>query len=242
MQQHQAPRLPDEIWGLIVKALTRDGDKDNDLACSSLVALARASMKFASLALPELYSIARILFAYEAQDYYSSQPDSTRRIWARLWRSLLESCLGRTLFPYFLWVTRWDVALLREQIESIHVDYLDYFGHLLEGYESRHDGGRLVDRHAVTHNVVKMLADAMSKAANDGKRSRMVSLTTGNGTFELSLMYSRIRFGFTYADEAGLLQHSCTQWRGWQHNPGQLPWFQGSVGDTYFDISPCLLC
>jgi hypothetical protein len=78
-----APGLPLEIWLQVCQLLAKGLDFADLFAC------ARLNRGLANLALPQLYSI------YEFANLDVS---------VVLWRSLIASALGKTLYPYCTWI------------------------------------------------------------------------------------------------------------------------------------------
>ncbi len=84
--------LPQEIWLLIGQELADRRDFRTLYAC------ARVNSNLAHIALQLLYSI------HEQSPVCVGETVFTLGKWACLWRSIIISSLGQTVFPYCLWV------------------------------------------------------------------------------------------------------------------------------------------
>lgn len=93
-----APGLPAEIWLQVMQELARRRD------VASLFACARVNRGAASLAIPLLYSV------HDLANVDTSPV---------LWRSLIASALGKTAYPYCIWVKALQLSNLMSLLEDI---------------------------------------------------------------------------------------------------------------------------
>lgn len=103
----RVPALPIDIWLLVCQELTARQD------FTSLFNFALASRTMASLALPNLYSI---------HELASTSTDASiigKKRLATLWRCIILSSIGKTLFPYCLWIRNLKLGDLQELLSDI---------------------------------------------------------------------------------------------------------------------------
>ncbi|KAI6373639.1 hypothetical protein MCOR25_003412 [Pyricularia grisea] len=101
--------LPLEIWWLVCQELVRDAPPD----FNSLFSCALVDRAMAKVALPPLYSVHhKALVNLDA-----SIAGQVR--WANLWRSLILSSIGKTAFPYALWIRKLQLGDLQLTLQDI---------------------------------------------------------------------------------------------------------------------------
>ncbi|TLD31010.1 hypothetical protein PspLS_02017 [Pyricularia sp. CBS 133598] len=101
--------LPLEIWWLVCQELVGDAPPDfNSLFSSALVDRAMAKV-----ALPPLYSVHHKALV----NLDTASPNGQDR-WANLWRSLILSSIGKTAFPYALWIRKLQLGDLQSSLQD----------------------------------------------------------------------------------------------------------------------------
>lgn len=98
--------LPNEIWWLVTKLMKDQHD------FHGLFTFARVNRTMASLALPQLYLIHDVSPAFNAHIFGIGESMC-------LWRSIIASSLGRTLFPYCCWVDSFKLGNLHSHLEDL---------------------------------------------------------------------------------------------------------------------------
>ncbi|KAI6270328.1 hypothetical protein MCOR23_010004 [Pyricularia oryzae] len=102
--------LPLEIWWLVCQELVRDAPPD----FNSLFSCALVDRAMAKVALPLLYSVHhKALVDLDA----SIRTGQVR--WANLWRSLILSSIGKTAFPYALWIRNLQLGDLQMTLQDV---------------------------------------------------------------------------------------------------------------------------
>jgi hypothetical protein len=168
-------QVPIEIWRLVARELTGGVH-----AFSDLLRFAQTCWAFADLALPELYAVYRG-FEQLGEDFDKEEDDAFRHAFCAFWRSIVSSCLGTTLFPYFLWITRLDLENLYQYISKLKPlrpeDLIDFFGgHPLESLGIRQDEINTLDHDVVVSKIADLLCKATLEASNEGRPSRIAEL------------------------------------------------------------------
>jgi hypothetical protein len=175
LQHHPVSRLPIEIWRLVAQELAKGLS-----ALSDILRFGQACWAFADLALPELYAIDQTYERYVIYDDVDKE-DAFCRAFHAFWRSIVSSCLGTTLFPYFLWITRLDLENLYQYISKLKPlrpeDLIDFFGgHPLESLGIRQDEINTLDHDVVVSKIADLLCKATLEASNEGRPSRIAEL------------------------------------------------------------------
>ncbi|KAL1838087.1 hypothetical protein VTJ49DRAFT_3079 [Mycothermus thermophilus] len=153
------PRLPPEIWRVVAQAL-KPGNRNN---AQDLFLFARVCMGFATLALPELYSVHHMGFSF--------MPSR--------WHSVVASTLGTTLFPYYLWITELDLSNLEYFVRKLRPGS-PFFSRPLEKLEIRNWEVDL-DCPAIVNEIVNLLTNPIRRAADDEMRQGSLAvLKTGH--------------------------------------------------------------
>ncbi|KAL2169740.1 hypothetical protein VTG60DRAFT_5636 [Thermothelomyces hinnuleus] len=162
--------FPREIWWLIAKELANRLDFDGLFLC------ARLSRGMARLALPELYAIHDQLPAIDAHVL-----DIERFI--GLWRSIIISSLGKTLFPYCCWIKVLRLGTLDSQLEDLAHDTSGlrdlFFSPPLENLQIRRCSDRVLDIRATILEVARMITDCIRTSAE--QQGKLVGLTALEG-------------------------------------------------------------
>lgn len=168
--------LPQEIWWLVAQELS------SRLDFSSLFLCARVSRGLANVALPLLYSI------------HESSPASNAHILEMettvcLWRSIISSSLGQTLFPYCHWIKTLRLGNLYSLLEDFGRGVADgnvrrlraqFFGSPLEKFDIRHrlrGKGTRLDLDAVVVQAGERIIECIKTAATQqNKEAGLLSL------------------------------------------------------------------
>ncbi|TLS31601.1 hypothetical protein PpBr36_03681 [Pyricularia pennisetigena] len=101
--------LPLEIWWLVCQELVRDAPPD----FNSLFSCALVDRAMAKVALPPLYSV-------HHKALVNLDASITGQVrWANLWRSLILSSIGKTAFPYALWIRKLQLGDLQLTLQDI---------------------------------------------------------------------------------------------------------------------------
>ncbi|KAK4106363.1 hypothetical protein N658DRAFT_482253 [Parathielavia hyrcaniae] len=162
--------FPQEIWWLIAQELARRRDFDGLFSC------ARLCRGIARLALPELYAIHDQSPAINAHIL-----DMETSIW--LWRSIIASSLGETLFPYCCWIKALKLGNLFSQLEDLARDNptlrAQFFSPPLEALHIRRGRGRVLDIDAIIVAVASLVTDCIRTSAD--KEEKRVGITTLEG-------------------------------------------------------------
>ncbi len=99
--------FPNEIWWLVAQEFAAQRDFGGLFLC------ARLSRTLAGLALPSLYAI-----HHEAARVFD--PHSiNRKTFVCLWRAIIASGLGKTLFPYCFWIKALKLGNLYSHLEAL---------------------------------------------------------------------------------------------------------------------------
>ncbi|KUI56923.1 hypothetical protein VP1G_04318 [Cytospora mali] len=173
------PEVPQEIWWIVCQDLKRQQD------FKSLFNCARVSRSWASHALPLLYSIHDSSSA--ASDDMGTTFDGKRR-WAGMWRSIILSSVGRTFYPYCLWIKSLGLSDLDQLLQDIARDpkrrKLFFNGHMsefeiIDGSVKTRAGKPVLG----IQTIVEKVGDAITKFAQDAseKQNKSVQLTSLEG-------------------------------------------------------------
>lgn len=180
------PALPQEIWWLVAQELSSRQDFPSLFLCACV------SRSLATLALPLLYSI------------HESSPASNTHIFdvessVCLWRSIISSSLGKTLFPYCLWIKTLRLGNLHSllddfgregRVESVRRLRARFFDPPLQDFDIRdgtassittrgrgRPGNRRLDLDAVVVQVGERIIDCIKTAADQqDKAAGLLSL------------------------------------------------------------------
>ncbi|KAK4252180.1 hypothetical protein C7999DRAFT_10283 [Corynascus novoguineensis] len=170
MSSQTSNSFPQEIWWLVSQELANRHDFDGLFLC------ARSSRGMASLALPELYAIHDESPAIDAHAL-----DIERSI--SLWRSIIVSSLGKTLFPYCCWIKALRLGRLHSQLEDISRDNpglkAQFFSPPLEKLQIRRGRGKAFDIDAIIIEVACMVTDCIRTSAD--QQDKRVGLSTLEG-------------------------------------------------------------
>ncbi|KAL2201147.1 hypothetical protein P885DRAFT_26164 [Corynascus similis CBS 632.67] len=170
MSRQTSNSFPQEIWWLVSQELANRHDFDGLFLC------ARSSKGMASLALPELYAIHDESPAIDAHAL-----DIERSI--SLWRSIIVSSLGKTLFPYCCWIKALRLGRLYSQLEDISRDNpglkAQFFSPPLEKLQIRRGRGKAFDIDAIIIEVACMVTDCIRTSAD--QQDKRVGLSTLEG-------------------------------------------------------------
>lgn len=215
MDDRSAIRFPQEIWWLIAQQLGRRRDFGGLFLC------ARLGRGMARLALPELYAIHDQSPAISAHilDIETS---------VCLWRSLIASSLGKTLFPYCCWIKSLRLGNLHSQLEDLARDNArlkaQFFSPPLEKLQIRRGRGRALNLEAIIVEVAAMVTERIRSSA-DQEHTRMgittlegYYLPTANLPGWVSSLYSLtslvVRDGSVLNADVGLaIRESCPAFR-----------------------------
>ncbi|KAK4192016.1 hypothetical protein QBC35DRAFT_374401 [Podospora australis] len=158
--------LPNEIWWIITQLLRSRLDHNG------LYTLARVSHGLASLALPELYSIHSWSDAFDAHILALDKC-------VCLWRSVIASSLGETLFPYCSWINQFKLGNLHSLLEDLSKNNpalkAEFFKSPLDKFQIK--GGRGTRGAALNlEAIVNQMADSVTEYI--GANVRRAKLTT----------------------------------------------------------------
>ncbi|KAL2181513.1 uncharacterized protein P884DRAFT_281739 [Thermothelomyces heterothallicus CBS 202.75] len=141
--------FPREIWWLIAKELANRLDFDGLFLC------ARLSRGMARLALPELYAI------HDQSPTIDPHVLDIERF-IGLWRSIITSSLGKTLFPYCCWIKVLRLGTLDSQLEDLAHDTSGlrdlFFSPPLESLQIRRCSDGVLDIRAIILELVGLTA------------------------------------------------------------------------------------
>ncbi|KAK3322243.1 hypothetical protein B0H66DRAFT_638709 [Apodospora peruviana] len=165
------PALPQEIWWLVAQELS------NRLDFSGLFLCACINRGLASLALPLLYSI------------HESSPASNAHILdigtsVGLWRSIISSSLGETLFPYCHWVKTLRLGDLYSLLEDLGRDSVadlraHFFSPPLQKLRILSGRRRGLNLDAIVIEVANKVTECIRTAAD--QQEKAVGLTSLEG-------------------------------------------------------------
>lgn len=160
--------LPQEIWWLVAHQLAARRDFGGLFVC------ARLSHGMARLFLPLLYSIHDQSPAINAHilDIESS---------VCLWRSIIASSLGETLYPYCCWIKALKLGNLYSHLEDLARDNAglraQFFSPPLDKLQIRRGRGRALNLDAIVVEVANMVTKCIRTAADhEDKRVGLTSL------------------------------------------------------------------
>ncbi|KAL2164341.1 hypothetical protein VTH06DRAFT_3557 [Thermothelomyces fergusii] len=154
MGSRAAMGFPREIWWLVAKELASRLDFDG------LFSLARVSRGVAGLALPELYAV------HDRSPAIDAHVDVEQFIC--LWRSLILSSLGKTLFPYCCWIKALRLGTFGSQLEDLAQDIpglRTLFRPPLEHLQIPHCLDGALDIRAIVLEVARMITDYIRTSA-----------------------------------------------------------------------------
>ncbi|KAH8909834.1 hypothetical protein BR93DRAFT_965911 [Coniochaeta sp. PMI_546] len=174
--------LPQEIWWLVSQEFTARRD------FLSLVNLARVNRSMANMALPLLYSIHELSPASTGD---TAIVDTKK--WAVLWRSIITSSLGGTMYPYCLWIKSLSLGNLHSLLEDLARDHYKsirtwFFGAPLERFHILQRGASNVatrrnrapmDIEHIIFEVANQITDFIKSSATE--EDKTVGLTSLEG-------------------------------------------------------------
>ncbi len=163
--------FPHEIWWLVAQEFASRRDFGGLFLC------ARLSRNMAALALPELYAIHHQSPAINAHilDIETS---------VCLWRSIIASSLGKTLFPYCCWIKALKLGNLFSQLEDLARGNpglkAQFFSPPLDKLQMR-GKGRALNLEAIIVEVANLVTDCIRTSAN--QEDKRVGLTSLEGLY-----------------------------------------------------------
>lgn len=165
------PALPQEIWWLVTEELA------DRLDFGGLYLSARLSRAMAALALPLLYGIHHQSPAMNADILDIDTP-------VCLWRSIIASSLGGTLYPYCCWIKALRLGNLYSHLEDLARDNAGlrarFFSPPLDKLQI-YRRGRALNLDAIVIAVANLVTERIrSDADHEDKR---VGLTTLEGFY-----------------------------------------------------------
>ncbi|EAQ91118.1 hypothetical protein CHGG_03053 [Chaetomium globosum CBS 148.51] len=172
MERQTGQSFPQEIWWLVSQEFANRRDFGGLFLC------ARLGKGIARLALPELYAIHDQSPAINAHilDIETS---------ICLWRSIIASSLGRTLFPYCCWIKALKLGNLHSQLEDLARDNpglkASFFSPPLEKLQIRRGRGRALDLEAIIIEVANLVTECIRTSA--AQESKRVALTALEGNY-----------------------------------------------------------
>lgn len=177
MGNQSSPAFPQEIWWLLSLEFARRRD------FGSLFLLARLSKGMARLALPELYAIHDISPAINAHILNVETSIC-------LWRSIIISSLGTTMFPYCCWVRSLLLGALHLQLEDLSRDNpalkAAFFRPPLEKLAVYTPGAAFLDADKIVVEVTHMVTRYIrASAAQENKKTALAVLEGQNLPKEL---------------------------------------------------------
>jgi hypothetical protein len=164
--------FPQEIWWLIAQVFASRRDFGGLFLC------ARLGKGIARLALPELYAIHDQSPAINAHilDMETS---------ICLWRSIIASSLGKTLFPYCCWIKALKLGNLHSQLEDLARDNpglkAQFFRPPLEKLQIWRGRGRALDLDAIIVEVANLVTECIRTSAD--QEAKRVGITTLEGFY-----------------------------------------------------------
>ncbi|KAK3368148.1 hypothetical protein B0H63DRAFT_70438 [Podospora didyma] len=171
--------LPQDVWWLIAQELCACGD------FPTLFHSAQTSRGLASLSLPLLYSIHEQSPAYNA---HIVNIDAS----IRLWRSIIISSFGKTLYPYCCWLKILHLGSFHALLEDVARDFTrlqTLFAPPLRKLQIRLDeGAKGTRRRPVALNLDAIIVEAASKITECIKtaadeQDKAVGLTSLEGLY-----------------------------------------------------------
>jgi hypothetical protein len=164
--------FPQEIWWLVAQEFASRRDFGGLYLCACL------GRNMAALALPELYAIHHQSPAINAHilDIETS---------VCLWRSIIASSLGKTLFPYCTWIKALKLGNLYSQLEDLARDNpglkAQFFRPPLEKLQIWRGRGRALNLEAIIVEVANLVTDCIRTSAN--QEDKRVGITTLEGFY-----------------------------------------------------------
>ncbi|KAK4165371.1 hypothetical protein QBC43DRAFT_315832 [Cladorrhinum sp. PSN259] len=176
VQDHR-PVFPLDIWWLITQVYATRND------FGSLVTCAYLCRDVAKLALPLLYGIHEQSIAINGD---ALDDEAALEISVGLWRSIIASSLGKTLYPYCCWIKALKLGNLDSFFEDLERGNnaglkAQFFSPPLDGFHIKRGKTRKqqVDRNAVIVKVSDSITDYIHKLAKD--QGKHVTLATLEG-------------------------------------------------------------
>ncbi|KAK4152852.1 hypothetical protein C8A00DRAFT_15882 [Chaetomidium leptoderma] len=164
--------FPQEIWWLVAQEFASRRDFDGLYLC------ARLGPGMARMALPELYAIHDQSPAINAHilDIETS---------VCLWRSIVASSLGNTLFPYCCWIKALKLSNLQSHLEDLARNNpqlkAQFFEPPLEKLQIRRGRGGALNLEAIVIEVANMVTECIRLSAN--QESKRAGITTLEGPY-----------------------------------------------------------
>ncbi len=164
--------FPHEIWWLVAQEFARRRDFGGLFLC------ARLGRGMARVALPELYAIHHQSPALDAHilDVESS---------VCLWRSIIVSSLGKTLFPYCCWIKALRLGNLLSHLEDLARGKprlkAQFFSPPLEKLQIRRGRGKALYLDAIIVEVANMVTECIRTSADH--EARRAGITTLEGLY-----------------------------------------------------------
>jgi hypothetical protein len=160
--------FPHEIWWLVSQEFATRRDFGGLFLC------ARLGKSLAALALPELYAIHHQSPAINAHIYGIENS-------VCLWRSIIASSLGKTLFPYCCWIKALKLGNLYSQLEDLARDNpgpkAQFFSPPLEKLQIWRGRGRALNLEAIVVEVANLVTERIrTSASQEDKRVGITSL------------------------------------------------------------------
>ncbi|KAK4146153.1 uncharacterized protein C8A04DRAFT_9985 [Dichotomopilus funicola] len=172
MGSQSGPVFPQEIWWLVSLEVAARRD------FGSLFLLARLSKGMARLALPELYAIHDMSPAINAHILNVETSIC-------LWRSIIISSLGTTMFPYCCWIKALLLGGLHSQLEDLSRDNpalkASFFRPPLEKLEVYTISEKFLDADKIVVEVAHMVTSYIrASAARENKETALAVLEGQN--------------------------------------------------------------
>jgi hypothetical protein len=110
-----------------------------------------------------------------------SEEDDASHVGLLFWRTIVSSCLGTTLFPYFLWITDLDLFNLDETICSLRRlrprDLIAVFGPQIERIGIYDAWGKSLKHRDVVAKIADLVCESILEASGEGKSSVITHMT-----------------------------------------------------------------
>ncbi|KAK3990216.1 hypothetical protein QBC44DRAFT_73200 [Cladorrhinum sp. PSN332] len=173
----EGPVLPMDIWKLIAQEIA----SRNDLG--HLVVCARLSREMARESLPVLYGIHEQSIAINGDDL---DEEAALGKSVGLWRSIIASSLGETLYQYCSWIKALKLGNLYSCLEDLERGSnaalrARFFSHPLQGFYIQRNRTRKqqLDRNAVIVKVSDSIIKYMDETASDESKHVMLGTLEG---------------------------------------------------------------
>jgi len=150
-----APGMPPEIWLQVMQQLASQRD------FASLFRCARVSRSMANFSLPLLYSVHEL---------------ANVDISVVLWRSVIASALGKTLFPYCTWIKVLKLSNLMSLLEDISQQKAVLRGPFFSPPLQNLKG---MNRDAIIIQVADLITQRIEDAAKDADKATQLTSLEG---------------------------------------------------------------